>query len=462
MCHRCLSRRSFLHRGAGAAAAVAGAPLLFSSEELRSFLEWERPDLEVALRAWRWIEASRITTDHGATWPADPMDTSTVGDTLYSHGPGVLPFALELFHATQDEQILDAALRGADHLAGRMDDVQGAGLYVGLGGSAFGLVETYRATRDVRYAQAAARAADLMIERAERVGAGAAWPLRMGAESLESHDIVSGTAGTGLTLIYLADALQHPRSLETAVQAGHRLVELAKPVEGGLTWDMREGYTREMPNFSHGTAGIAYFLATLAVETGEASFRDAAIRGARYVQSIAVPSGDGYVVRHHTPGGEELFYLSWCHGPVGTARLFQRLHELTGDGEWKEWVHRSARGVMATGIPEERTPGFWENVSQCCGTAGVGDFFLTLHRLGGDADYLGFAHRSRSDLLRQARGDGSTTRWVQAENRTQPENLVAQTGFMQGAAGMGKYFLHLDSMSERGAGPTVVLPDAPF
>ena len=33
---------------------------------------------------------------------------------------------------------------------------------------------------------------------------------------------------------------------------------------------------------------------------------------------------------------------------------------------------------------------------------------------------------------------------------------------MQGAAGVGKYFLHMDAMEERGEGPRVVLPDDPW
>ena len=77
-----LSRRSFLHRGAGAAAAFAGAPMLFTSEELRALLERERPDLEVALRAWRWIEA-RTSSVRAARMPRrnDPLRAATVAPT---------------------------------------------------------------------------------------------------------------------------------------------------------------------------------------------------------------------------------------------------------------------------------------------------------------------------------------------------------------------------------------------
>jgi hypothetical protein len=42
-----------------------------------------------------------------------------------------------------------------------------------------------------------------------------------------------------------------------------------------------------------------------------------------------------------------------------------------------------------------------------------------------------------------------------------PELLVAQTGLMQGAAGVGLLFLHLDAF-ERGRTPSVRVPDSPF
>ena len=51
-------------------------------------------------------------------------------------------------------------------------------------------------------------------------------------------------------------------------------------------------FPRRMPNFSHGTAGIAYFLARVHEETNERKYLDAAIAGAKYLQAIAKTEGD--------------------------------------------------------------------------------------------------------------------------------------------------------------------------
>ena len=100
-------------------------------------------------------------------------------------------------------------------------------------------------------------------------------------------------------------------------------------------------------------------------------------------------------------------------------------------------------------------------MSQCCGDAGVGDFFLALHRTGADPQGLAFARRLGDFLLGEAARENGEARWIQAENRTQPENVVAQTGWMQGAAGVGAFFLHLDG-AEKGRRSRVVFPDSPW
>ena len=465
LCDHALSRRSFLSGSAGAAAAFTLSPALLHALGGRDRPHLDRPHLRIALEAWHWLDASRISTGRGATWPADPTDRASTGYTLYTHGPGVLPFALELHYATGDRQYLDAAVEGAAHLAATLSDIPSAGLYTGLSGIAFVLAETWRATGLDMHRSHAGLATQLLVDRARAVGAGFAWPQSSGDDAAESNDIISGTAGTGLALLQLDRTLGHRGALEAAEGAGRRLLERAIETDTGLRWDMWPGYAREMPNFSHGTAGIAYFLATLHRATGERNFLDAALAGARYLTSQATLD-DGYRLFHSRPGGEDLYYLSWCHGPVGTNRLFHQLGEITGDAEWHGWVARGARGVMSTGIPERRNPGFWENISQCCGSAGAAEHFLTLHRTTGNDAYGAFVDRLNADLLDRATSVGTSAgrgrSWTQAEHRTQPDLLVAQTGHMQGAAGVGKYFLHMDAMEGRGEGPRVVLPDDPL
>ena len=92
-------------------------------------------------------------------------------------------------------EVLASALAGADHLIGRLESVQGAGLYTGLAGVAFVLAETYSASGEGRFADAASSAADALERTARPVGSGVAWPVPGQDGPLESNDVVSGTAG---------------------------------------------------------------------------------------------------------------------------------------------------------------------------------------------------------------------------------------------------------------------------
>jgi lantibiotic modifying enzyme len=87
-------------------------------------------------------------------------------------------------------------------------------------------------------------------------------------------------------------------------------------------------------------------------------------------------------------------------------------------------------------------------VSQCCGSAGVAQFFLDLYAVTKDATYLQFSKKMSADLLARGTRDEKGLRWAQAEHRVRPELLIAQTGYMQGAAGIGMWLLRLDAAEQ--------------
>jgi lantibiotic modifying enzyme len=207
--------------------------------------------------------------------------------------------------------------------------------------------------------------------------------------------------------------------------------------------------------------GHAYFLAALYRETKRQEFLDAALAGAKYLLSVAKTDGESCLIFHDEPDNMDLYYLGWCHGPVGTARLFFLLSEITGDKAWLDWVRRSANGLIQSGIPEQETPGFWNNAGICCGLAGVGEFFLDLYGALGDKAYLAFARRVAARLLAKATVEEGRMSWIQAEHRTRPDYLFAQTGYMQGAAGIVTFLLRLAAV-DGAKTERVVFPDTPF
>jgi len=410
-----------------------------------------------------WLAGSAIKTPAGLTWPADPRDPKSVGLSLYSGAPGVVLFYLEAEararaagEADLAAGFLAKARGGADDLLAHVADADlGTGLYEGAAGVAYVLEETYRTTLEMKYRNGSRTCLESIAAKARRKGKGVEWS--------STTDIISGTAGTGLTLLYAYRRTGDKRWLELAAAAGERLLELGTPKNGGLDWAMDPGYPRLMPNFAHGTAGVGFFLARLYGATGRKEFLDAALAGGRYLISIAQISDDSCLIFHDEPDGKDLFYLGWCHGPVGTAHFFYELFRLTRDASWMRLVEKQAHGLMDSGIPEKENPGFWNNGGICCGLAGVADFFLNLYRLTRNEHYLVFGRRALTVLERKAARDEAGRRWIQAEHRTRPDFLVAQTGLMQGAAGIGIVQLHWAAFDARPQGePRIKLPDSAF
>jgi hypothetical protein len=195
--------------------------------------------------------------------------------------------------------------------------------------------------------------------------------------------------------------------------------------------------------------------------TGEASFAETAVAGAEYLLSIARTTDGTCAVHHHEGDGTELYTLGVCSGPAGLACMFVRLHQLTGEASWLEWAARAARTVETSGIPARLFPGFWDNVAQCCGSAGVADFFLGMHTLAGADSDLAFAEVVLDDILSRAEVDADGWRWHNFEHRVDPPVLPAQTGWMQGAAGIGASLLRAHRvLTGLPAGPW--LPSWPF
>jgi lantibiotic modifying enzyme len=458
--HEGFTRRALLERGAAFAAMITapeGWRRLF-----RDLFAPSRPYYNASLRAEQWIRRSAVRDARGTVWPADPLKPAETGTDMYNGTPGIVLFYLEAWSATKDPAMLERAASGADYLIATMPTdasqlgEEGAGLYTGVAGIAFVLERTHAATgRDVYYA-GAQRAMALLHAAAAPQGNGIAWN--------GAYDIIAGSAGIGLTMLWAERALKDPKAREAAVKAGRRLVEVGIPARGGLKWQLSPTVEKLYPNFSHGTAGVSYFLATLYLATKEHAFLEAAVAGAAYLDVIAVATGPaGKRVFHHEPGGEDLFYLSWCHGPAGTARLYHQLGIATGDPRYVAQMPRLAQGIIDSGVPEKHPDlsGYWNNISQCCGNSGVCEFFLSMYALTKERRHLVFAVKVADDTMARSTVDGDGLKWVQAENRISPADVVAQTGMMQGAAGVGLAMLHLDGVVvDRPR--FVVLPDNPF
>jgi hypothetical protein len=298
-------------------------------------------------------------------------------------------------------------------------------------------------------------------------------PLEPGGEPVAMTDVVLGSAG-----ITMAAAWAGGADSSAVVAAGAQaMLDTADERPSGLDWPMQVGVPRSerarMPNYSHGTAGVAAALAVAGEHLARTDLVDAAVRGAEHLVAIADLTADGFLLPtmdpHRDPDVDPVTF-TWCHGPAGSSHLFTALGhagvETVRDVPVAEWRRRCLHSVMTSGIPERLRPGFWDNDGRCCGTAGVGDVLLDAAQDTADpveaVRYLAFAQRLGDALLERAvRDEDGSVCWRFTEHRKDPPLLDAGVGWMQGAMGIGAFLLRLSRVVQDGLeAPVADRPDS--
>ena len=425
--------------------------------------------LNTALEAVRFIRAQKV--EGRAKWRRTDEADGIADYSLYHGACGVILLLLELHAAGQDPGALDEAIAAGEEVVEYLakKDRLSVSMSTGWPGYAVAMSELARVSGREDFRACAVRCLEKLHAQSTPRGAGIGWietapfaDITGFSDEREIYDQSVGAAGAGLLMIYAHRQGLHAEALNWAKAVAERLLEVAEPDPDGLRWrlmnDMPFPFTA--PNFAHGGAGVGYFLIQLFRETGDARYLDAAREAARYTMSRSKPMGQGKLVVHTEEARRPIFYLGACHGPAGTGRLLLELHEITGDAHWLEEAKALMEGLTATGAPRTRSAGYWNNFGQCCGDAGVGEFALLMAARTGDESYRELA-QACADVIEEAsdlKPDGR--RWVQAEHRERPDFLQAQTGYMQGAAGIASFLLHL-ATTEAGAPVKIALPDWP-
>ena len=278
------------------------------------------------------------------------------------------------------------------------------------------------------------------------------------------NDLTLGTAGV-LAAALWARRHQASRATELADLAADLLLAEAEEVPTGTSWRFVPARfltepRAEMPNLSHGLAGIAAALAAAGPELGRPELTVAAARGAEHLVTLGDTSDGGFFTTRCIPSDKDDDFVTynWCHGPAGTSLLFAALDragvpEVAGETP-EQWRRRCLHSVRTSGIPQRLTPGFWDNDGRCCGTAGVADIFLdSWHRTGEEGD-LEFALSLADTLLERAVRDGPSVYWRFVEHRAADPLLPPGVGWAQGAAGIVAFLLHTARvLGDDGAGP---------
>ncbi|TWH87114.1 lanthionine synthetase-like protein [Novosphingobium taihuense] len=410
--------------------------------------------LEMAKSAADWILSSRSADEFGVFFPADPSNpkrlfmTSSSPESFYCGIAGMIVTFAELAQKTGEVRYREAAIAGAERLLKRWRAIADTpiptidmrwSMIFGVSGIGMALYKVGDMLSEQRFTAALQSIADRIVAAADHNNTKGTWTPFAG---------YIADSSTILFLLHAARILNRKDYLRTAEMAGDRLISLAsQETDGTLAWKGPQNPVFPnlyYPGFELGTAGIAYTLASIHEESGDPRYLDAAKRGAQHLMNLAVGNGKAALIPYALPDHPDVFYLGFCHGAAGTARLFYKLHNLTGERLYLDWTSRLAEGILSAGAPELESRGMWNTVTQCCGVASHVTLFLGLWARYGNPEYLKVAQRAAATISsRSSNLDGKGAKWYMAWARVEPANVNAEAGYMIGASGIASALLHL-------------------
>lgn len=439
-----------------------------------------------------WIKTTEKITPYGKRWKQSPDSAEDFSDypmltekALYGGSAGIGLFYLRLYQVTKKKEYLEEAKEAAEdiiatdegaafyekalnHAKGTEDKLVHVknmpgwmtGYYNGPTGGGYLAMKLYEVTGEEKYKDYVIKAADDLLAAAKKAPEGIYWS--------EQNDLC-GDAGFIPYLVSTWEMTQAEKYLEAAKEFGNYLVSKGRIApNGGRYWRVVDLTLIDFPqdifwvNLAHGTSGVGWAFTILYKATAEDVFLQAAKDAAAYIQGIAVGDERAVLVPYldslERGPSTEFYYLSTCHGPAGTALLFEALYRLTQEKEYLDWVKRLSRGIIEAGAPEHFSRGYWRSQALCCGTPGLLEHFISVYRLTGEEEFLNYAKRTARTIIGQSYVDDNqkdiyrsqkSRRWLGNWWRTIPHDVHSYSGLYIGSAGNAWSLLSLAGLLKK-------------
>ena len=292
-------------------------------------------------------------------YPADPKIFATNPLSL-AHGAAGVVYTLQKVSGRIPQHaydwILSHRISGASYPPG---------LYMGLCGIAWSLLEIGA------------------LDEAQKIG-------RLAATSPlleDSCDIFFGLAGWGLTSLHFFQETGDELWLESARDAGERLLRRAQGHERGCYW----GNASQTPlGFAHGASGVGLFLLYLYLATRDERFLAVGQQGMEFDLSWAIETMDGGLSWPKFAQAFSPVYPYWRWGSAGIGMALLRFHKLLDIRRYREVLDRIF-------IDADRK--YTSFPGKFMGLAGIGDFLLDMHEFHPDSAALESARKVAVGLM---------------------------------------------------------------
>jgi type 2 lantibiotic biosynthesis protein LanM len=253
-------------------------------------------------------------------------------------------------------------------------------------------------------------------------------------EADEQFGVIDGSAGCILALRSLYHCAPSAQILDSMNRCGQHLCNHAEKMPSGHAWLIRGDAEQEKPltGFSHGTSGIAYALAALAQETGNAAYDELADEALLYDNSHFSAEKQNWIdvrseyadyasqVREDQP-------MAWCHGTpgIGLARV--------GIASVRATSPTLANDIEIA-VQKTQADGFGTNHTLCHGDLGNLDLLLSAGQILPNEAYNRQTYRIAAQILASLDEHGC----IDASPLT-----IETIGLMTGITGAGYELLRL-------------------
>lgn len=354
----------------------------------------------------------------GLDWlgDAEVFQLVCLGPDLYNGVSGIALFLATHAAVTECKPSSELALAAVSHLrkglrsrnAAHQARALGLGAGIGLGSVVYALTAMSTFLHDTSLLEDAHVAAELITD--DLIAAD------------RKLDVIGGSAGAILGLLRLYRDSQSVDILQRAVKCGEHLIHQTRiGAEGRRSWVGQGFGPRPLNGMSHGAAGFAYALATLAVATQRRDFEQAAS------ECIAFENSSYDAKRNNWPDlrgdtGPRWPY-QWCHGApgIGLARLAMMRVGATDGASLPIDIQNAVEGARRAWPHRVDT--------LCCGTLGMVEFLREAGRELQRSELCELGSRYLQAVLQSA-GSTGDYRW---DNGKRQFNL----GLFRGLAGVG-------------------------
>ena len=339
--------------------------------------------------------------------PVELLDLSLYGGTA-----GIVYYLLTLYRVNGDQELLETATQALSlickdfrsifsyqHIS--VPDAKN-GFYFGIGGVGSVIMIADDVIGDPLYRKTIEEIVTYLDQAKIETEKGIYWGHQTG---------LIGDPGVILFLLEVAEKYQLPRALELARKGG----------------DYIETYREKTP---YGIKCDTKYL-TLAKEQAE------------YLMNLAVDTGDGKLIPYILGEEETIFYVNACHGPAGTGRFFYTLYRATGEAVYHDFSIALCKGVLATGAPAVQGKTLWNNVTYCCGAAGLLHYFISLYITEQDEQYLELAKICGEIILGEREETEQEVFWPTAFARIDPHTVDVKYSFYDGSTGIATSLIEL-------------------